>query len=184
MDKRIILFELNEVPLRIIDQFCHWHPESALARTLPQCYQYETYAEDIGHLSPWKTWPTLHRGVTNDRHLIADFGQDLKEQDKEFPPIWKILVENGVKTGVCGSLHTYPPPENYENYSFFLPDTFAAGAECFPNKLELFQKFNLAMARESARNVSTKIAWKDALAMLRASSELGFRMRTFMDVGR
>lgn len=34
MDKRIILFELNEVPLRIIDQFCRWHPESALARHL------------------------------------------------------------------------------------------------------------------------------------------------------
>jgi hypothetical protein len=184
VDKRIILFELNEVPLRIIDQFCRWHPESALARYLPQCYQYETYAEDIGHLSPWKTWPTVHRGVTNEKHLIADFGQDLKGQDEEFPPIWDLLRKNNVKTGVCGSLHTYPPPKDYENYAFFLPDTFAAGAECFPNKLELFQKFNLAMARESARNVSTKIAWSDALKMLRASSELGFRMRTFMDVGR
>lgn len=184
MDKRIILFELNEVPLRIIDEFCRWHPESALARYLPQCHQYETYAEDIGHLSPWKTWPTVHRGVTNDRHLIADFGQDLSEQDKEFPPLWEILRKSGVKTGVCGSLHTYPPPKDYENYSFFLPDTFAAGAECFPDKLELFQKFNLSMARESARNVSSKIAWSDALNMLRASSELGFRMRTFVDVGR
>lgn len=184
MDKRIILFELNEVPFRIVDQYCRWHPESNLARYLPQCFQYETYAEDIGHLSPWRTWPTVHRGVANDRHLISDFGQDLSEQDKQFPPIWDILVKNGVRTGICGSLHTYPPPKSYENYDFFLPDTFAAGAECFPNKLDLFQKFNLAMARESARNVSMKIAWTDAARMLRASSELGFRMRTFLDVGR
>lgn len=183
MDKRIILFELNEVPLRIIDQYCIWRPESALARYLPHCYQYETYAEDIGHLSPWKTWPTVHRGVTNERHMITDFGQDLSEQNKEFPPVWDILAKNGVKPGICGSLHTYPPPKNFENYAFFLPDTFAAGTESFPPELELFQKFNLAMARESARNVSSGIAWRDALAMLRKSSDLGLRLRTYANIG-
>lgn len=184
MDRKIILFELNEVPFRIVEEYCRWRPESALARRLPQFHQYETYAEDIGHLSPWKTWPTLHRGVTNDRHLIADFGQDLRDVDREFPPLWRILSQNGVRTGVCGSLHTYPMPERPEDYAFFLPDTFAAGAECFPQKLSLFQEFNLTMARESARNVSARVPWQSALRLLRAAPELGLRLRTFMDVGR
>lgn len=184
MDRKIILFELNEVPFRIIDEYCRWHPESHLARHLKQCHKYETYAESSGHLSPWHTWPTLHRGVDQTRHLISDFGQDLSGVDQEFPPLWKILAAHGVKAGVCGSLHTYPLPDNPEQYAFYLPDTFAAGSECFPDKLSLFQEFNLTMARESARNVSTRVPWQSALRLLRSSGELGFRMRTFADVGQ
>lgn len=184
MDRKIILFELNEVPLRIVDAYCRWHPESALARRLPECFQYETYCENVGHLSPWNTWPTFHRGVVNDRHLIADFGQDLSGADEAFPPLWTLLARGGVRTGVFGSLHTYPMPRDLENFEFFLPDTFAAGAECFPNSIELFQKFNLTMARESARNVSTKLPWRDALRLLRSAPDLGLRVRTFLDVGR
>ena len=39
--------------------------------------KYETLAEDVGHLSPWITWPSLHRGVSNEQHEISDFGMDL-----------------------------------------------------------------------------------------------------------
>ncbi|HEY6563860.1 MAG TPA: hypothetical protein VIY86_05155, partial [Pirellulaceae bacterium] len=159
MGKKIVFFELNEVPYRIIDEYCRWRPKSAFARLLPKCFQYETYSEDRGHLSPWKTWPTLHRGVSNAQHFIEDFGQDLSEVDRDFPPLWRILSQNGIRTGVCGSLHTYPLPTDLSGYQFYLPDTFAAGSECFPKKLSIFQEFNLRMARESARNVSTKIPW-------------------------
>lgn len=182
MNKRIILLEVNEVPLRIFDQYCDWHPKSALARLLPRCHQYETYAEDVGNLSPWKTWPTLHRGVTNDQHLIADFGQDLTEQNRAYPPVWNLLARHGVKAGVCGSLHTYPPPRNYGGYSFFLPDSFAAGHESFPPKLELFQKFNLTMSRESARNVSGRIPWSDGAKLLADSPALGLRFSIYASV--
>ena len=85
--KKIILFELNEVPFRIIDYFTDGHPESTLAKALPNCRKFETFSEDSGHLSPWTTWPTVHRGVPNDAHFIANFGQDLSEIDSEFPPV-------------------------------------------------------------------------------------------------
>jgi hypothetical protein len=183
VDRKIILFELNEVPYRVVEEYCRWHPESVLARRRKEFTQYETYAEDVGHLSPWKTWPSLHRGVPDSRHFIADFGQDLRAVDNEFPPLWKILTQHGVKTGVCGSLHTYPMPQGLENYAFFLPDTFAAGSECFPSELSLFQEFNLTMARESARNVSTRVPWKSALRLLRSAPMLGLRAKTFGAVG-
>lgn len=179
----IILLELNEVPFKIIDQFCRWHPNSVLARNLSRCHLYETYAEDRGHLSPWVTWSTLHRGVTNERHLIHSFGQDLTETNRDFPPIWEILTANGVSSGICGTLHTYPPPKEFANYAFYLPDTFAAGSECFPDSLSLFQEFNLSMARESARNVSSSIPWKSALQVMANASGLGFKLKTFGDVG-
>lgn len=83
MGKSIILFELNEVPYRIVDEFCSWRPRSTLARCLPLCRQYESYAEDRSSLSPWKTWPSLHRGVNDEKHMIQDFGQDLTDVDRE-----------------------------------------------------------------------------------------------------
>lgn len=183
MASKIILFELNEVPFRIIDNFVQWRPESCLARLLPRCRQFTTYSEDVGHLSPWKTWPTVHRGVNDAKHLINDFGQDLQDVDAEFPPIWKLLNAAGIKTGVCGSLHTYPMPSDVDRYAFYIPDTFAAGSECFPEKLSVYQEFNLQMARESARNISSKVPWQAALRFLAAAPELGLTARTAIDIG-
>lgn len=179
---KIIFFELNEVPFRVINHYCKLYPESSLAKIFRQGRKYETHTEDQGHLSPWITWPTVHRGVTNEKHFISDFGQDLNDQEKQFPAIWNILAKNKVKVGLFGSLHTYPLPKEAENFSFFVPDTFAAGSECFPKKLEAFQKFNLSMARESGRIVSSKIPGKEAISFLAKLPELGFRFKTATDI--
>lgn len=183
MSSKIILFELNEVPVRIFEHYSRCNPESALARKMPECFKYETITEDKGWLEPWITWPTLHRGVTNERHDIADFGQDLAHQDRDFPPVWKILVKHGIKTGIFGSLHTYPLPSDLTNYAFLMPDTFAAGSECFPDDISAFQEFNLRVSRESARNVSKRIPWAAGLDLLRKAPGLGFKLSTVADVG-
>lgn len=184
MGKKIILFELNEVPFRIIDSFVAWRPASVLARLLPVCRRYQTVTEDVSDLSPWKTWPTLHRGVNDEKHLIYDFGQDLSDVDREYPPIWHLLAKGGVSTGICGSLHTYPMPRDLSGYAFYLPDTFAAGSECFPQELSVYQEFNLRMARESARNVTTDVPWASALRFLASAPGLGLKARTFVDLGK
>jgi hypothetical protein len=176
---KIILFELNEVPYRVIDDFCVARPGSALARVLPHCRQFETYTEDLSNLSPWKTWPSLHRGVPDVRHLIHDFGQELSSVDREYPPLWRLLAEHGVPTGVCGSLHTYPVPTDLNGYTFFIPDTFAAGSECFPKTLDAFQRFNVGMVSESTRNVDTHVPWASALRLLAAAPDLGLKPATF-----
>ena len=175
---KIICFELNEVPYKIIHHFCKLYPESNLAKIAANGQKYETYSEDQGHLSPWITWPTVHRGVTNEKHFISDFGQDLHEQEKQYPAIWNILAKKGLKVGLFGSLHTYPLPEDIENFSFYVPDTFAVGSECFPKQLEAFQKFNLTMARDSSRVVNKKIPAKEALQFLLKLPDLGFRFKT------
>jgi len=183
MKEKIILFELNEVPWRVLDDFVTERPHSWLAQRLPAMSQYETHAEDTS-LSPWITWPTLHRGVSDEQHTISDFGQDLAEIDAAYPPIWDTLVRHGVSTGVFGSLHTYPLPSNVREYAFYIPDVFAAGSDCFPHSIEPFQAFNLAMSRASARNVSTGLPWQKALRLLAALPELGLTANTMVDVGR
>lgn len=179
---KIIFFELNEVPYKIIQHFCRLYPGSSLAKILARGRKYETYAEDFGHLSPWITWPTVHRGVTNEKHFISDFGQDLNEQENQYPPVWKLLAQKGISIGLFGSLHTYPIPANMENISFYVPDTFAAGSECFPKKLEAFQKFNLSMARENSLVVNDKIPLPDAARFLMKLPDMGFRFRTAMEI--
>ena len=138
----------------------------------------------MGFLSPWITWPTLHRGVTNQQHEIYDFGQQLEQVNREFPPIWSLLADAGRKVGLFGSLHSYPVPRNLDNYAFYVPDTFAAGPECFPAKFESFQEFNLAMMDRSGRNVTRSIALRPAVKFLRAAPGLGLRARTTLDLGR
>jgi hypothetical protein len=186
MPDKLILFELNEVPLRVVDEFCAKYPRSCLATLLPRCAQFASFAEDSGHLSPWITWPSLHRGVANDRHGIESFGQPLDEIDRAFPPLWDVLARQGVSTGVFGSLHSYTSfaPDRQQKYAFYVPDTFAAGSECFPERLSVFQELNLAMVRDSPRNVAARLPWRAALAMLAAAPGLGLKPATLIDAGR
>lgn len=182
MPTKIVLFELNEVPWRVIDDFVAERPQSCLARLLPTMHTYRTYAEDTA-LSPWITWPSLHRGVGDEQHTVSDFGQDLSEVNAAYPSVWEILVRHGVSTGVCGSLHSYPLPSNVAAYTFYVPDVFAAGSECFPPEIEAFQAFNLEMSRESGRNVSTAVPWHKAWRLLAGAPALGLKPRTLLDIG-
>jgi len=184
MTRRIVLFELNEVPWRIVDEYVADHPGSALARTLPSSRCYTTITADRGHLSPWTTWPTLHRGVNDEEHMIGSFGQDRTQVDVSYPPVWQLLRSAGVSVGICGTLHSYPPPADMSSYSFYLPDTFAGDPTAFPAELAAFQEFNLTMVAASSRNVDTAIPRAAALKFLRHTPKIGIRPRTFAALGR
>ena len=184
MSRRIVLFELNEVPWRIVDEFVAAEPQSTLARILSTSRCFTSLTADHGHLSPWTTWPTLHRGVNDEQHMIANFGQNRGVADEQFPPVWELLHRAGVPVGICGTLHTYPVPADIETYAFYLPDTFACEPTAFPAELETFQSFNLTMARASSRNVDTSIPRSAALTLLRSAHRLGIRPGTFAALAR
>ncbi len=181
--RKLILFELNEVPWAILDYYCRKYPQSNTAQLLPKCTQYETITEDEGHLSPWITWPTFHRGVSNVQHHIQDFGEDLTEADRHYPPIWKLTQQQGISTGVFASMHSYPPPANYRDYAFYVPDPFAGESTVHPDSLMAFQQFNLTMSRKSGRNVDTGIDWKGAIKLGTTLPKLGIQPSTLAEVG-
>lgn len=181
--QKLVVFELNEVPFKVFDRFVSMRPNSQMARLFCRSDVFETFSEDEGHLSPWVTWPTVHRGVTNQKHGILDFGQNLTEVDAEYPPIWELLARAGVRPGVFGPLHSYPLPRDISRYDFFVPDTFAAGPECFPKKLSEFQAFNLAMVDSSGRNVARNLMLSKAMPFLMAAPGLGLRGRTVASLG-
>ncbi len=175
---KTIFYELNEVPRRLFEFYASAFPNSAFACLSKFSRCTETHTADLGHLSPWITWPTLHRGVSNVEHQITDIGQDLNDVNKDFPPIWELLSSAGINVGVFGSLQSYPTPKNTQNYSFFVPDTFAASPECFPSDLDVFQAFNLSMVRTNGRNVSGGLPFRNAKEFLVNSFALGLTPTT------
>jgi hypothetical protein len=176
--KRLICYEANEIPLRIFHWFAQKHPSSTIAKLMQRSTVIETVTDDKGSLSPWTTWPTMHRGVIDQQHCIYDFGQDLRDVNAEYPSIWELLSRGGIKVGMFGSLQSYPLPKNVTDYAFYVPDTFAAGPECFPEKLSAFQQFNLSMVDRSGRNVSSDLPLRDAARFLAAAPGLGLRGAT------
>ncbi len=176
--KKVVFYELNEVPRRVLVDYTTANPQSALAQIFNHSAVYETVTPDKGHLSPWITWPTLHRGVTNEQHLIQNFGQDLTEVNEEYPNYTELLARAGIKVGVFGSLHTYPLPADISRYAFYVPDTFANGSECFPDALTCFQDFNLKMVDSSGRNVSKGLNVRAALPFLAKAPLLGVKLDT------
>ena len=176
----VIVYELNEVPQRLFDFYADAFPSSAFAQLRKHSDLFETVTADVGGLSPWITWPTMHRGVSNVDHEISELGQTLTKVNSEFPNVYNILARSGVKVGVFGSLQSYPLPENLDNFCFYVPDTFAAGDECFPDQLSDFQSFNLSMVRVNGRNVSSGVAVKHASRFLKNSIKLGLQPKTFM----
>lgn len=182
--RRFVLFELNEVPTRVVSHYAARHPASAFAKILRQGSQWETFTPDEGHLSPWITWPTLHRGVPSAKHQIRALGQDVSEVDRRYPPVWALLTSAGRRVGLFGSLHSYPAPANADSYDFFVPDTFAASPETVPAELSAFQQFNLTMVDRSGRNVSSRVPAKETAAFLKSAMGTGLRAGTVAKAAR
>jgi hypothetical protein len=153
LNRKVILFEMNEVPYRIIDDFVSRRPESNLAKLMVRSRQFDTVCEDQVELDPWISWPTLHRGVIDEQHRIRHLGQSLDWANFHYPPIWELLAHAGRCVGVFGSLHTSQVPAPLKNYAFYLPDFFADNNFAHPSQLRAFQQFNLLMTRLSARNI-------------------------------
>ncbi len=142
---RVLLYELNEVPWRVVDDFVAAHPDSAFAAVRARAAAWTTRSVDDGELHPWSTWPTLHRGVSVQTHGLRLLNQD-RSCAARYPPLWSLLRAGGRSVGIFGSLQSHPPLRG-EGVSFHVPDTFAPDAAAEPASMSVFQRFNLRQAR-------------------------------------
>ncbi|MBX7082514.1 MAG: hypothetical protein K1X88_25135, partial [Nannocystaceae bacterium] len=173
----IVMFELNEVPWRVVLDHVARRPHGALARLLAQCEAFTTVAQEQ-RLSPWVTWSSLHRGVPEGEHGITNLNADVREVDRARPPVWSLLRDAGVSTGVFGSMHSSALPQALRGVAFHVPDPFAEHPQTLPPAVEPFQRFNLDLSRRSARNVERGVPWREGLALARSLPSLGLRPRT------
>ena len=163
--KKLIIYELNEVPPRLLQKYVKKNPKSCFAKILKKGIYKVTSTRDDGELHPWSTWPTVHRGTPNFKHNIRYINQDLKFANTKYPPLWSDLASNGIDIGIFGSLQSYPPI--YGNkYKFYLPDTFSPNSESFPKEIKYFQEFNLKLAGEN-KAISGKLEFKSVQMFLK-----------------
>ena len=156
---KLLIYELNEVPRRIIDTYIKKYPSSAFAEIVKNGILLNTITKDEGELSPWITWPTVHRGVDNKIHNIRYIKKYISFSNK-YPPIWEILNANKIDLGVFGLYNHFP--QKSKNYKFYLPDTFAPNPDAYPKEVKLFQEFNLTLTGDNkakSRKIQLKSIW-------------------------
>ncbi len=146
-DAKLIVYELNEVPKKIIQYYLKYKPNCNLKKIIDTGFFLDTYTLDEGELHPWSTWPTVHRGVSNQFHNIKFINQDLTKS-KIYKPIWEFLIDKDISVGIFGSLQSYPPITS-NKVKFYLPDTFSPDALAFPKELMDFQSFNLDLVNNN-----------------------------------
>ena len=180
--RRLLVLELNEAPMGVLRESAQGAPGGALARVLREGRAWTTLARDGGHLSPWTTWATVHRGVGAEVHGVRDQGQDLAALDRAHPPVWRLALEGGRRVGVGACLGSAPLPVDAQRFAFHLPDPFAEGPGAHPAELARFQALNLALVDRSTRTVGGGLPLALALRALAAAPRLGWGPRTLAAV--
>lgn len=178
----ILLLEINEIPWRLLDHYLAREGFPNLRRFMAGSQTYTTVAVDSGELSPWVTWPTLHRGMRNDDHGILNLGQD--PMTFKGVPIWEEFRGHGRSIGICGSMQSWPPSDPGEG-GFYIPDTFAHDARCIPAYIEPIQRFNLNQVRRNGRVVRRQSVFNlETLGLLFSLPKLGIGLATLRETAK
>jgi hypothetical protein len=176
----VLLLEINEVPIRVWEHFAEDPRFPGIARLLRESHRIETLQTDPGELSPWCTWPTIHRGLSKAEHGIYNLGQD--PATFRGVPLWEEFRQRGLATGVFGSLQSWPPRDPGPG-GFHVPDTFAPDERCFPAYLEPIQAFNLSQVRNNARVMSNRaVVRPPSVKLLAALLRSGVTPGTLMKI--
>jgi len=187
MASKVLIFELNEVPYKVIDQFIADHPKSTLASMLPKSARRHSHLPDTGQMHPKTSWHTFHRGVPDHVHGYREYNQIEAPGQYANPTFLELARRSGRRVGCGASIGSWPIPESkdHDNIEFWMADPFAPTPDSIPNTLDHFQRFNTAAVAGSSRNVRaggfTKKAALDFVLRLPA---LGIRPQTCLQVVR
>ena len=154
----LIIYELNELPIEVLEIYSSLYPSGFLGKAYFQERFRVTFCPDQGELHPWSTWPTVYRGVDNRVHKITTLNQD-PTSSREFQPVWEVLRNIGITTGIFGTLQSGKVCRKKESL-FHLPHTFAEDSDAHPDELSLLQDLNLkacAINKGTAGNVSSDV---------------------------
>ena len=153
MDRKLIVFEINEVPNRLVDDYVQNNPASNWATVANRSARFTAATPDQIQLHPKLSWQTFHRGVPDHEHGFVEYNQTEAVGKKNHPPIWELIKNAGKNIGCGASIGSYPVPGNTENVSFYLTDPFAPTFETVPPHLGSFQRLNNMAVQRSGRNV-------------------------------
>ena len=162
---RIIQYEINELPFKVLDRYLNKNKGSFLEKFCINSEQFITDIEEDKELHPWSTWPSVHRGVQPKVHGIKMLNQDINYADK-YITIWDELLMKNKTVGIWGSLHSFLRSNN-KSASFYFPDPFSSRYKAFPNELREFQLFSNAFSQFSTKTKSIQSFFNLSLSFIR-----------------
>ena len=73
---KIIFYELNEISYNLFIDYAKKYRKSSIAELINKGFTIKTKCNDKGELHPWTSWPTLHTGVSAEKHNYRYLNQD------------------------------------------------------------------------------------------------------------
>jgi hypothetical protein len=148
----LVFFELNEAERHFLEKFIQAGKLPTLARMRAEGAFLTTRIPGWSgegerswrEIMPCIVWPSLYTGLPASEHGIVAFGQDTSSIMGKC--LWDVLDRHGISVGVLGSLLSYPP-RNHGHAAFYIPESLADDAECFPPEARSLQEFCLAASR-------------------------------------
>lgn len=185
MNQKIIVFEANEIPLRVFQHYQSIKPNSSISYLLNNSLALETLANDVDEsvLYPSQTWASFNTGSPYELHKIHWYN-DPKCSDT--PLYWKSLAESGFSVGLVNTLHSSPASSyaNNDNYKFLIPDCFAVDSFTKPDYYQAFQQLNLKLTSSNSRVSTLKTPLQETLSTIPNLPKYGIRIKTIIDAAR
>ncbi len=157
----VVSLELNEAELYLLQKFVAAGKLPHFQRMLEDGVLLQTRipgwdpgAEDAWYqIIPWVVWPTIYTGMMPKEHGLIAFGQDTSKIQGRC--VWDVLDAAGIETGVFGSLMSFPP-RSAGSARFYVPETLANNADCFPERARPVQEFCVYTARNYTERFARK----------------------------
>ena len=185
----VLLLELNEAETYFIDKLVGQGKLPTFGRLLSAGQSLETFIPgfDAGSerawrtISPWIIWPSIYTGMTPAEHGIIAFGQDTTSIQGRC--LWDVLDRAGVSTGVFGSLLSFPP-RNAGSARYYVPESLANDAACFPAEARPVQEFSVFTARNYSESFSRQVVDGTRLLLnsMRSGVTAGSVLRTLLQI--
>jgi hypothetical protein len=177
----VVFLEVNEAERHFLEKLVGAGKLPAFARVLEEGAIVNTRIPDWDakkekswrDISPWIIWPSVYTGLAPDKHGIVGFGQDTSKLRERC--VWDVLDRAGIPIGIFGCLMSYPP-RSTGAASFYVPESLADEAECFPRSARPVQEFNVYAARNYSEGFGLKGA--KALGLLLRATSAGVSLGT------
>ena len=189
-DRPSVLFlELNEAEKYFIDKFVAQGKLPVFDRLLRDGVCIETGIPDFRPdadrawrtITPWIIWPSIYTGMTPEQHGIIAFGQDTASIQGRC--LWDVLDRAGISTGVFGSLLSFPP-RNAGAAKYYVPESLADVADCFPPEARPVQEFSVFTARNYSESFARQFfdGTRLLLNSMRSGVQAGTVLRTLAQI--